>query len=72
MIYCWTLSLYNKLQLGEPKTIIIVLMFQIHVHHSDLTSFYEEVPKKVLPVEYGGDPGSVSEIWGMFLGNFIS
>jgi hypothetical protein len=47
-------------------------MFQILVHHSDLTSFYEEVPKKILPVEYGGESGSVSEIWGMFLGNFIS
>jgi hypothetical protein len=46
-------------------------MFQVHVHGTDLTSFYEKVPKKILPMEYGGDSGSVSEIWGTILGNFI-
>jgi hypothetical protein len=46
-------------------------MFQMHVHGTDLTSFYEQVPKKILPTEYGGDSGSVSEIWGMISGNFI-
>jgi len=29
-----------------------------------LTSFYEQVPKKVLPTEYGGEGGSVAENWG--------
>jgi hypothetical protein len=42
-------------------------MFQMQVHGNDLTSFYEQVPKHVLPKEYGGDFGSVSEIWGMIM-----
>jgi len=29
-----------------------------------LTSFYEQVPKKVLPTELGGKDGSVAEHWG--------
>jgi len=29
-----------------------------------LTSFYEQVPKEVLPTEYGGEAGSVAENWG--------
>jgi len=29
-----------------------------------LTSFYEQVPKEVLPTEYGGEGGSVAENWG--------
>jgi hypothetical protein len=39
-------------------------MFQTYVHGSDLTSFYEQVPKEVLPTDYGGKCGSVSENWG--------
>jgi hypothetical protein len=39
-------------------------MFQMHVHGSDLTSFYEQVPKEILPKDYGGKSGTVSENWG--------
>ena len=38
--------------------------FQIQVHGSDWTSFYEQVPKEVLPTDYGGKDGSVAEHWG--------
>jgi len=37
---------------------------QIQVHGSDWTSLYEQVPKKILPIEYGGEAGSVAEHWG--------
>jgi hypothetical protein len=36
----------------------------MHVHGNDLTSFYEQVPKEVLPTEYGGEAGSIAENWG--------
>ena len=39
-------------------------MFQIQVHGDDWTSFYEQVPKEVLPTEYGGKAGTVAEHWG--------
>jgi len=38
-------------------------MFQIQVHGDDWTSFYEQVPKEVLPIEYGGEAGTVAEHW---------
>jgi hypothetical protein len=37
-----------------------------------LKSFYEQVPKEVLPTEYGGTAGSVAEHWGQSSNNFIS
>ena len=40
-------------------------LFQIQVHGSDWTSFYEEVPKEILSTEYGGEAASVAEHWGM-------
>jgi hypothetical protein len=39
-------------------------LLQIHVHGSDLTSFHEHVPKEILPIEYGGEAGSIAENWG--------
>jgi len=39
-------------------------MFQIQVHGDDWTSFYEQVPKELLPTEYGGNAGTVAEHWG--------
>ena len=39
-------------------------LFQIQVHGRDWTSFYEQVPKEILPTEYGGEVGSVAEPWG--------
>jgi len=42
-----------------------VWLFQIHTHGSNWTSFHEQVPKEVLPTEYGGEAGSIQENWGM-------
>jgi len=39
-------------------------MFQFQVHGNDLTSLCEQVPKEVLPTDYGGKAGSVAEHWG--------
>jgi len=36
-----------------------------------LTSFYEGVPKEVLPTDYGGEGGSVAEHWGESCKNFF-
>ena len=44
---------------------------QIQVHGSDWTSFYEQVPKKILPNEYGGAAGSVADHWGKILKIFF-
>jgi hypothetical protein len=56
------------------KTLVdkyILCLFQIQVHGNDLTSFYEQVPKEVLPTEYGGKAGSIAENWGMTYDDFI-
>jgi hypothetical protein len=39
-------------------------LLQIHVHGKDLTAFHEQVPKEILPTEYGGEAGSIAENWG--------
>jgi hypothetical protein len=41
-----------------------MFLLQVQVHGSDLTSFYEQVPKEILPTEYGGEAGSIAENWG--------
>ncbi|GLH01723.1 alpha-tocopherol transfer protein-like, partial [Gryllus bimaculatus] len=33
----------------------------VHVH-SDLNTFYQSVPKEILPKEYGGNAGTIKEI----------
>jgi len=43
----------------------------MQVHGKDLTSFYKQVPKEVLPTEYGGKAGSVAEHWGESSKSFI-
>jgi hypothetical protein len=43
----------------------IFCVFQFQVHCRDWTSFYEQVPKEILPTDYGVEPGSVAEHWGM-------
>jgi len=48
-----------------------VCLFQIQVHGSDWTSFYEQVPKEILPTEYGGEVGSVAEHWVMANCDFV-
>jgi hypothetical protein len=40
-------------------------MFQIHNHSSGFTSLHEQIPKEVLPTEYGGEAGSIRENWGI-------
>lgn len=37
------------------------LSFQLHIH-SDLASLYKELPQHLLPVEYGGENGSIEEL----------
>jgi len=37
--------------------------FKIHGH--DMQSLHKEIPKNILPVEYGGDGLSISELTGM-------
>jgi hypothetical protein len=39
-------------------------LLQIKVHGNGLTSFHEQVPKEILPIEYGGKAGSIAENWG--------
>jgi hypothetical protein len=41
-----------------------VCLFQIHTHGSNWKSFHEQVPKEVLPTEYGGEAGTLQENWG--------
>jgi hypothetical protein len=48
-----------------------VCFLQIQVHGSDLTSFYAEVPKEILPNEYGGKSRSIAENWGMTFDSFF-
>jgi hypothetical protein len=43
----------------------------MQVHGNDLTSFYKQVPKEVLPTEYGGEAGSVQENLGKSNKSFI-
>ncbi|XP_069978324.1 alpha-tocopherol transfer protein-like isoform X2 [Penaeus vannamei] len=35
---------------------------RIHIHGSDLESLHKEIPKEILPVEYGGTNGTIEEI----------
>ncbi|XP_042874965.1 alpha-tocopherol transfer protein-like isoform X2 [Penaeus japonicus] len=40
---------------------------RIHIHGSDLESLHKEVPKEILPVEYGGTNGTIEEIKNYWL-----
>ncbi|MPC26285.1 Alpha-tocopherol transfer protein-like [Portunus trituberculatus] len=35
---------------------------RVHIHGSDMESLYKQVPREMLPVEYGGTNGTVEEI----------
>jgi len=38
-------------------------LFQVYVYGRVWTSFYEHIPKKILPSEYGGETGSIAVKW---------
>ncbi|XP_047477055.1 alpha-tocopherol transfer protein-like isoform X2 [Penaeus chinensis] len=40
---------------------------RIHIHGSDLESLHKEIPKEILPVEYGGTNGTVEDIKNYWL-----
>ena len=71
MVICehnkWEEFRQNSDQLQSNKDLFTTEMclFQIHTHGSNWTSLHEQVPKEVLPTEYGGEAGSVQENWGM-------
>ena len=35
-------------------------LFQVYVYSRTWTSFYEHIPKKILPTEWGGEVGSMA------------
>jgi len=37
---------------------------QFKIHKSDFSSLYKDVPKSILPVDYGGDGPSIAELTG--------
>ena len=39
-----------------------ISLTQVHIHGSDMESLYKQVPREMLPVEYGGTNGTVEEI----------
>lgn len=53
-IYIWKCKYVNH---------SISAQFKIHGH--DMQSLHKEIPKNILPVEYGGDGLSISELTSM-------
>ncbi|KAJ9583063.1 hypothetical protein L9F63_022585 [Diploptera punctata] len=43
------------------------LASRIQVHSGDMAKFYKQVPKEILPAEYGGEAGSVLHLWGSWV-----
>ncbi|KAG0725935.1 Retinol-binding protein pinta [Chionoecetes opilio] len=40
---------------------------RVHIHGSDMESLYKQVPREMLPVEYGGTNGTIEEIKNYWL-----
>lgn len=43
----------------------------MHVHGSDLNVIHKFIPKNLLPVEYGGDDGTVQDLINYWEGKYI-
>jgi hypothetical protein len=41
------------------------------MHGDDLESLYKEIPKEILPKDYGGENSSIAELTGELLTNKI-
>jgi hypothetical protein len=41
------------------------------MHGDDLESLYKEIPKEILPKDYGGENSSIAELTGELLTNRI-
>lgn len=39
-----------------------VIVPQMHFYNTDISKMYEQIPKSVLPSEYGGDTGPIQDI----------
>lgn len=40
----------------------ILLPFQLHIHGDDMESLHKEIPIELLPVEYGGQNGTIQDL----------
>lgn len=61
---------YAQFLVAFIKTILKTkLVERFHVYGQDLTEFYRRVPRELLPTEYGGNAGSITEHWGRWQKN---
>ncbi|KAJ9583069.1 hypothetical protein L9F63_022591, partial [Diploptera punctata] len=43
------------------------IMSRFHLLHGDLNKLYKQVPKRILPEEYGGEAGKMEVLWGAWI-----
>lgn len=41
--------------------------FQIYIHRKGSNSLHQYLPIKILPLEYGGEAGRMSDLWGKLI-----